>query len=67
MKIVRVNTSAGDFDGLDAESFHVNDAALYLQSAFYIEEATARDHDSLLLKEIGSDDDIGDSGLIFER
>ena len=47
--------------------FDVNHAVLILQRPFDQQEAAARDDDAVALEDIGSKDDVGDAGFIFER
>lgn len=59
------DVGGGDVDGADAMGFHMDDAVLYLQCAFDVEEARARNEDAFALEEVGGDDDVGNAGFVF--
>lgn len=67
MKVVRVHAGAGNLDRVNAKCFHVDHTILNLQPAFNVEEAVSCDNDTFPLEEIGRDDDVGNSGFVFER
>ena len=47
--------------------FDVDDTILILEWSFDHEESGARDDDSILLEDVGRQDDVCDAGFVFER
>ena len=67
MEIVRSNLDVTDIKGSNSLCFDMNDSILMLERTFHAHKATARNHNTVLFKVIRGDDDIGDTGFIFER
>src|SRR5689334_15673161 len=66
VKIVRDGLRLGNVQRRDAPSFDGNYPVLVLQSSFNEQELLGRKHETVLLKQIGIDDGIGDPGFIFQ-
>jgi hypothetical protein len=52
---------------LEVAGFDVDDAILILELAGDEHKARAGDDDAVRLEDVGSDDDVGDAGLVFKR
>src|SRR5271157_2830224 len=66
IKIMRSGRGLGDAERQDALGFHGNHIVLILQLSFNEQELLTDNHQTVLRKQIWSDDGIGDASLIFE-
>src|ERR1035437_505408 len=67
MEIVSSDFDIRDVEAEDTLRLHVDYTILVLQWTFDTHEATARNHNAVLLKHVGSEDDVGDARFIFKR
>ena len=67
MEIMGSNYYVTDIKWSNSLCFDMNDSILMLERTFHAHKATARNHNTVLFKVIRRDDDIGDTGFIFER
>jgi hypothetical protein len=61
------NIVACNIERCDPLRFHVNYAVLILEQTFDRKESGACDDDAVTFKNVGSEDNVGDAGLIFKR
>src|ERR1035437_1447510 len=66
MKVVRTDFNIGDVQGSNELGLDVEHAVLVLERAFDTHETAARDHDAILLKHVGCEDDVGNACFILK-
>ena len=66
MKIVGDNGGFTDGKDLDSIGFHWNHVVYILKAAFDQQESASHDREAILVKDVGRDDRVRDSGFIFE-
>src|SRR5262245_65273113 len=66
MEVPRGWSSLEDGEFFHANSFHMDDIVDVLKRAFEEKKLSLNDCGAVLFEDVGSDDDVGDSGLVFE-
>jgi len=66
MKVVGAQGGLSNFEWLNPDDLHMDNAILILNRAIDPEEVLARDRDALSLEDVRSEDDVGNSGFIFK-
>ena len=56
----------GDGNGFHVGGFHVNDVVYILNGAFDQQEFSLNNGEAVFVQDIGRDNDVGNTGLVFE-